>query len=130
MKTKRRFTSEEEILKAIELCHVRAKANLVQADWHEDEAKRLFKLSHEKELEWEKKGGKRDPFRNEFQEVWQLQDKGKTELSLMEACRKRARNLIDKKAKRLGDKLSQFRTELLHFQEKELRPQDHSIPVA
>ena len=31
---------------------------------------------------------------------------------------------------KLGEKLSQFRTELLRFQEKELRPQDHSIPVA
>jgi uncharacterized coiled-coil DUF342 family protein len=84
-RSKKRFTSEEQILKAIDKCH--------------EESVVYYKMAEE----WDKQADEmfRDGTRVEFAKEMRAAAKAK---------RIRAFNLVNKKAKYLGEKLPEFRT--------------------
>lgn len=126
---KRRFTTEKQLLDAIDHCHASAKEKLAKADQREDEAKQTFKLAYEKELELAAKKTEKDHHWAQYREVVNMQNRGNELLSEAQRLRKSASNVVENKAKRLGNKLSQIRTCLLPFKEKEIRVKDRSVPA-
>lgn len=84
----RRFTTEEQIIKAIDKCHEKAAEHYREAEKLDAIADNLFKYPEAAE---------------------------DAKLKRLEASRIRttAHNLINKKAKKLGEKLSKFRTAVI-----------------
>lgn len=93
-----RFKTEAEIIAAIDECHAESKRIGEEADNNELTAKELFKNAPNEKNQGIAAG---------------MINRGKTLLTEAKKMRKREASLIDGKAKRLGAKLSEFRTKLL-----------------
>lgn len=90
MRKKGRLKSEREILAMIHDCHRESYALLKEADMEEAIAKDWLKLP-------------------------EMAEAGSHKMDQVRKLRERADRLIDVKAKKLGDKLSEFRTETMPF---------------
>lgn len=93
----RRFTSEDQIIKAIDTCYQKSQAFYKEAEEMDKQADEL----------------RGDPYHGERVKELRLAAKKK---------RTRAYNLVSKKAKHYGEKLSEFRTQAMAILE------DSSIP--
>lgn len=94
MPNKKRFTSEKQILDAIERCHTKSTALLQEAEIKEQVAKQMI-VDAEK-MEPKTATGLRETARHKLYQVRKL--------------RKSATSLVETKAKRLGRKLAEFNT--------------------
>ena len=108
---KRRWKTEGQILARIEQARHRRDTQQVEAWRLHQEAVKFWQLADSEQNEEHRRHG------NDLERMSKLAAKSVSYYNT---------SVLPK----LGEKLSQFRTELLRFQEKELRPQDHSIPVA
>lgn len=86
MKARKRFNSERAILAEINECHREALEVTREAEAMEETAKEWIKLT-------------------------EMADAGKHKLEESRKLRERAARLIDVKAKKLGERLAEFRTE-------------------
>lgn len=85
---KKRYTSEKQLIEAIDQCHIQGRALLAEADALEDQGR--MALRNPKTVEH-----------------------GRWQLSQAKRLRKRATTKLERRAHTLGEKLSVFRTELL-----------------
>lgn len=92
----KRFRTESEILAAIDRCKADAHAKLVKAEALEAEAKELGKRLYDAGAVWSKTD-------DAFAQVDYLIDQATS-------LKRAAKRLLDTRAKRLGEKLSEFRT--------------------
>lgn len=90
MKSKKRYKSEHEILALIYQCQREANAAIVEAESLETIAKQYFKMPS-------------------------MVDDASLKMAEANKLRRRADRLLDSKAKRLGECLSEFRTEGMFF---------------
>lgn len=97
---KRRFQTEASIITAIDRCYAHAERLSKEADGREDLAKRLIK---DADIQEDLTIGERASMRNE----------ASRELVTAEKRRLRAKWYLESKARLLGRKLSEFRTDLL-----------------
>lgn len=97
MKTKR-YTSEQQILDAIDRCHVLAHEKLAEADRLEARAKECFKAAHLNGDTW-------NP-----DKIGMMITAGDEDLENSRKLRKAATSLLENKAWKLGEKLSELRT--------------------
>lgn len=109
---KKRWTSEEQILDAIDQCHSLGKAKLAQAEQLESKKADTYKLASEF---FERAAKIEDKLKREaFSSAAEVHSERAKALELKaNGLRKEATRLIEVKAKKLGNKLSEFRTGLL-----------------
>lgn len=98
MKPRRRLTSEKQILAKIDLCHVRSRQKRTEAEAIDRQADEVFRLAGKE---------RNDGERLKLVEHATFLRKDADELRVS------ATRLIEVRAKKLGDRLSEFRTELL-----------------
>ncbi len=98
----RRYRTEKQILAAIDRCQEEAKKQFMLAEMYMNDVEAIRK-------------------RNDPAEAWMAEDKGK----MARAALRKGQNLMDKRLKKLGEKLAEFRTRILPF----IADQDPSIPV-
>jgi hypothetical protein len=116
----RRYYSEQEIIALIDKAQASALLKSTQADVNEAEAKDLFRRAQQLENISEHIGAA------------ELRTQGKHHLENADKLRVSARNLIEKKCRKLKEKLSEFRTEMLPFTGQSVaraRSNDRSIPA-
>lgn len=101
MNTKPRFTNEQQIIDAIDRCRSMAANKLAESERLRDHAIAIYKELGDSQA-------KRTPsgYGAAYVEADEAQEKSKK-------LRRAATNLLDKKAKMLGEKLSEFRTKPL-----------------
>ena len=109
---RKRFRTEGEILKAIDRTKVRASIQQARSEKHEEEAQRLFKYAATMELNSLEASDARRAGRYEKEQA---------------ALARRTSERIEKKLKKLGEKLAIFRTDTLPFGNPKL--EGHSIPA-
>lgn len=98
MKPRRRFTTEKAILAKIDDCHIRSRRKRAEAEATDRKADEIFELASRATDDSERV--KLAEYARELRE-----DADKLRVS--------ATRLIEVRAKKLGDRLSEFRTELL-----------------
>jgi hypothetical protein len=116
---KSRYRTEAQILKRIESAQAFAQQKLAEAEAQESQAKWCWKQCYEAE-------SKVPP---DHQAAANLRYQGEEHRDLSVRAERAAKRILNQVLPRLGEKLSVFRTETLRFQEKEVRSNDHSIPV-
>lgn len=109
MKPRRRLTSEKQIMSKIELCHVRSRQKRAEAEAIDRKADEVFHMA----------GKERDDG-----ERIKLVDYATYLRNDADKLRVAATRLIEVRAKKLGERLSEFRTELLP-----LGLADQSVPA-
>lgn len=97
MKTKR-FTDANQIIAAIDKCHTMAHEKLAEADKLEKKSRAIYKRLYDAGAVWS--ASERG---SAFVDADELMEQSKK-------LRRAAANLIDKKSKKLGEKLAEFRT--------------------
>lgn len=85
---KKRYTTEKQLIDAIDQCHIQGRALLAEADALEDQGR--MALRNPKSVEH-----------------------GRWQITQAKKLRKRATTKLERRAPALGEKLSEFRTELL-----------------
>lgn len=106
---KKRWTSEKQILDEIDKCHSQGKSKLAQAEQLESKKADTYKTASEF---FERAAKIEDKLKREaFSSAAEVHSERAAALELKaEGLRKQATRLIEVKAKKLGNKLSEFRT--------------------
>ena len=116
---KARYWTEAQILKRIESAQAFAQKKLAEAESQESQAKSCWKQCYEAE----------NATPPDLKAASNFKYQGEVHRDLSVRAERAAKRILNQVLPRLGEKLSIFRTDLLRFSEKELRPYDHSVEV-
>jgi hypothetical protein len=118
---KRRYTSAEQITRAIDKCYEESRSALIAAEGRQEEARKMLKLSGDtRAMAGE---AKHDSIHNDLlNEAFKQKQAADALREEAAKLRKYACNQVEKKAKKLGAKLAEFQTEPLFGG-------DRSVPV-